>query len=309
MTIRDPRGLAMAASLGVASLMLVGKFWAFALTGSSAILADALESVVHLFATAFAAFGLWYASKPPDEQHPYGHGKIAYFAAAIEGVLIAIAAGVIIVTAGVALVTGPELQQLGLGLLITAALAAINGALGFALIGVGRRTNTLVLVSNGQHTLTDMWTSLGVLVGVALVWATGMTWLDPVVAMLVGVNILLTAYRLVRTAYDGLMERVDDAETERLIARLDAARDQGRIADWHHLRHRRINDHVWIEVHLLFEGPISLTEAHQRATRLEAGLRTLFPRDRVLVTTHLEPVSHEHPSAEHDDLTDALRPL
>ncbi|MDX1530610.1 MAG: cation diffusion facilitator family transporter [Rhodothermales bacterium] len=304
---RDQRRIAMAASLGIAVLMLVGKLVAFSLTGSTAILSDALESVIHVVATAIAAFSLWYAAQPPDPAHPYGHGKIAYFSSAFEGALILVAALGIAYAAVEALITGPELEQLGLGLLITAGLAAVNAVLGFSLIRIGKRTNAIVLVANGQHVLTDMWTSLGVLVGVGLVWATGVEWLDPVVALLVGLNIVWTAWRLLRRSYEGLMEKADAADSERLIETLRTAQAAGVLRGWHHLRHRRVNDQVWVEVHLLFEPDLPLHEAHRRATAVETDLRAHFPKDDVLVTSHLEPETHEHPELDrHEPFKDAL---
>jgi len=305
-TARDQRRLAMMASLGVAVLMLAGKLAAYFITGSTAILSDALESVIHLFATGIAAVSLWYAAQPPDPAHPYGHGKIAYFSSAFEGVLIALAAIAIIVMAVEALVTGPELQQLGIGLLITAVLAAINAVLGIALIRVGRKHNALVLVANGQHVLTDMWTSLGVLVGVGLVWATGILWLDPVVALLVGANIIWTSFRLLVRSYEGLMEKVESKDTARIVERLQAAEQEGAVSGWHQLRHRRVNDQVWIEMHLLFPPSLSITEAHARATAVEADVRALFPKDYVLVTSHLEPETHEHAHLAGESVHDAL---
>jgi cation diffusion facilitator family transporter len=301
------RKRAMGASLAVAVLMLGGKFAAFLLTGSTAILSDALESVIHLTATGIAAFSLWYAAQPPDAQHPYGHGKIAYFSSGFEGALILLAGGGIVWAGVHALLTGPELERLGLGLLITAALGAVNLALGLALIRTGRRTNAVVLVANGQHVLTDMWTSLGVLAGVGLVWATGAEWLDPAVAIVLGLNITWTAFGLIRTAYRGLMERVEPGETARVLDVLAAAQREGRIEGFHHLRHRRINDQVWIEVHLLLPDALPLDEAHHRATAVEAALNGLFPRDVVQVTSHLEPASHEHPAGlGHDEVADSL---
>jgi len=298
----------MGASLVVAVLMLGGKSAAYFITGSTAILSDALESGIHLFATGIAAFGLWYAAQPADSDHPYGHGKIAYFASALEGALILIAAVVIMVAAGRALVVGPELQQLGLGLIITAALAGVSGVLGTWLISVGRKHNALVLIANGQHVLTDMWTSLGVVVGVALVWLTDILWLDPLVAMLVGANILWTAARLMRRSYDGLMERADAEASQRIVDVLNEAVERGRVSGWHQLRHRHVNDQVWIEFHVLFEPTLSITEAHRRATEIETAIVALFDGFEVSVTSHLEPESHEHPTGGHEPLSDALLP-
>jgi cation diffusion facilitator family transporter len=290
----DPRKRAMAASLGVAVLMLVGKLAAFRLTGSSAILSDALESVIHLVATGIAAFSLWYAARPADPRHPYGHGKVAYFSAGFEGALILVAAVGIGVEAVRALSAGPELQRLGTGLLITGALAAVNAALGYWLIRTGRQTGAVVLVANGQHVLTDMWTSLGVLVGVGLVWATGIVWLDPVVALLAGANIAWSAVKLMREAARGLMDAADAADTERLTAVLEEAVAAGTIAGYHQLRHRRANDGAFAEVHLLFDDAITLADAHHGATEVEAALREALGGD-ALVTSHLEPEHHEHP--------------
>lgn len=299
--------IAMAASLAIAFVMLAGKLTAYALTGSTAILSDALESVVHLAATAVAGFSLWYAAQPPDRAHPYGHGKIAYFSSGLEGALILVAAVAIVWTAVLDLVHGPEVERIGIGLLITAALALVNLVLGVGLIRVGRRTNAIVLVANGHHVLTDMWTSLGVLVGIGLVWATGLVWFDPLCALLVGSNIVWTSGRLIQDAYGGLMETADPEATERVLAVLDEAVDEGLIDGHHHVRHRRVNDQVWIEQHLLLPDALRLDQAHERATAVETRQRGLFPESRVQVTSHLEPTTHDHPSdAPHDAVVDFM---
>ncbi|QDV06105.1 Ferrous-iron efflux pump FieF [Planctomycetes bacterium Poly30] len=295
----------MTLSLGVAVVMLIGKLAAWSLTGSSAIFSDAAESVVHFAATAMAGFSLWYASQPPDDQHPYGHGKIAYFSSGIEGGLILIAAVIILIQATLDLIEGPEVEHLGIGLAITGALGLINLFLGLALVRVGRSTNALVLVANGYHVLTDMWTSLGVVVGVALVWATGAVWLDPVVAILMGLNILWTSGRLIREAFAGLMETIDIDETARVMEVLDRAAATDRIKGHHHVRHRRVNDQIWLEQHLLMEDDLSLVEAHDRASQIEAEQRALFPQSHVQITSHLEPVTHDHADdVPHDAIVD-----
>ena len=295
---------AMRASIGAAVLMLVGKGWAFSLTGSTAILSDALESVIHLGATAMAGFSLWYARQPADRRHPYGHGKIAYFSSGVEGALIMVAGLAIAWQAVLALIDGPELQNLGAGLAITAALAVVNLVLGLYLIRTGKRTNALVLEANGHHVLTDMWTSLGVLVGVALVLITRLEWLDPLVALAMGLNILWTSGRLIRAAVRGLMDVADDAETERVLEVLAEATE---IDGFHHVRHRRVNDRVFLEQHLLLDDDLSLEEAHRRCSAVEARQRALFPESRVQITSHLEPVSHEHAEGvPHDAVVDGL---
>ena len=173
MPLRDPRRIAMLVSLAVSFLMLAGKVTAYMLTGSAAIFSDAAESVVHILATSFVAYSLWYAIKPADERHPYGHGKMAYISTGFEGGLILLASVTILASAVAALVRGPELRDLETGLLLIGGAACINLALGLYLIWTGRRHHSLVLVSNGRHVLSDMWTSTGVIVGVGLVWLTG----------------------------------------------------------------------------------------------------------------------------------------
>jgi cation diffusion facilitator family transporter len=298
----------MGLSLGVSVLMLVGKLAATVLTGSTAILSDAAESVIHLFATGFAGFSLWYAATPPDPDHPYGHGKIAYFASAVEGTLILIAA---VIIAGMAVrdfIAGPDLRQLDTGLFLLGGLTAVNLGLGWYLVRTGRRTNSLVLVSNGQHVLTDMWTSLGVIVGVGLVWATGVTWLDPAVGLLVAANILWTASRLLRRSVYGLMDEADPDATLALLDELTEAKADGTIAEYHQVRHRRSGDQVWVEYHLMFPGDMSIREAHARSHEVEDRVDALFPDDEVHVTAHLEPRRHDeaHPEG-HREPIDPLR--
>lgn len=303
----DIRARAMAASLLVSLLMLAGKLTAFSLTGSTALLSDAAESVIHLAATAIAAASLWFAQQPADRGHPYGHGKIAFFSAGFEGALILAAALFIIVTGVVDLVRGPEVRRLDLGLLITGGLMLINLALGLTLVRVGKRHSALILVANGQHVLADMWTSLGVLVGVGIVWLTGLVWLDPLVAIAVGLNIVWTALALIRGAFGGLLDQASPADTEQLVAVLARAQTEGVIAAYHQLRHRQSSDALWVEVHMLLPGDMSMAEAHRRATSVEEAITRSFPGMTVHMTTHLEPMGHDadHPGG-HRDLRDPL---
>ena len=296
------------ASLLVSFLMLAGKVTATYLTGSTAILSDAAESVIHLFATGFAGFSLWYAATPPDPGHPYGHGKIAYFASAVEGTLILLAALGIAWTAVRDLMIGASLQRLDVGLYLIAGLTLVNLALGQYLIRIGRRTNSLVLVSNGQHVMTDMWTSLGVVVGVGLVWLTGLQWLDPVVGLLVAANILWTASGLLRRSVYGLLDEADPEATKALLDELATAVEENLIAGFHQVRHRRSGDQVWIEYHLMFPGDMPIHEAHARSHQVEDRVDALFPDEDAYVTAHLEPRRHDeaHPD-QHREPTDPLR--
>lgn len=293
MTGRDIRRAAMGAGVLVTGLMLAGKLGAWWITGSAAILSDAAESVVHVLATGVAAFSLWYSEQAPDRRHPYGHGKIAYFSAGFEGALIGVAALGIFYAALRALILGPQLQEIGLGILITAILAAINGLLGFSLLLVGRRHHSLVLRANGMHVLTDMWTSLGVVIGVALVWATGWLWLDPVVAAVMGANILYTAVKLLRGAFNGLLDQADPEVSGRIIACLNSAVAGGDMEGFHQLRHRQADNILWIEFHAFLPGNMGVAAAHDHVTRVERALAALFPETTTYITTHIEP-AHLH---------------
>lgn len=296
----------MTASLVVAVLMLAGKAVAYLLTHSVAILSDLLESVIHLAATGMAAFSLWYSKQPPDQEHPYGHGKIAYFSAGVEGALVLAAAIGIFFTAGHALLDKAEPKSMGLGAVIMAALAVINLLLGLFLVRVGKRENEIVLVANGHHVLSDMATNFGVIAGILIVWLTGQAWLDAGVALLVGIQVLVMGIFLMRSAFNGLMEKADPVKTDAIRKVLRRAVEEGRLSDWHQLRHRMVDNDLWIEVHLILKGEETVTEAHKVATALEDQIRALFPKENVRITTHIEPAGHDedHPPGHPDHRDD-----
>lgn len=297
---RDWRIFVMGLSLAASVLMLGGKLFAYFITGSSAILSDAAESVIHGLATGFAAFSMWYSRRPASAEHPYGFGKIAYFSAGFEGSLILCAALAIYYQAGVALWRGPELQQLDWGLLITGGLAAVNLALGVSLVRVGRSHNDVILVANGMHVLTDMWTSVLVVAGVGLVWLTDIVWLDPVTAIFAASNIVYSAIGLMGRSFNGLLDQASPRRTELLLGRLRDAIDRGEVSGFHGLRHRSSHKQLWIELHMLLPGELPMSVAHERVTQVEKSLEALFPGYEVLITTHIEPSKHAdaHPDGE-----------
>jgi cation diffusion facilitator family transporter len=264
-------------SLAVGIGLLWVKFSAYQLTGSTAVLSDALESIVNVVAAVFALASLIFAGRPADRNHPYGHGKIEYFAAAFEGGLIAFAAILIIYEAGRGFFQVPELRQLDLGLAITFGAGVANAALGWFLIRTGKSTQSLTLVADGQHVLSDFWTSLGVIVGLLLVRFTGIAWFDPLVAAIVGLNLGWTGLRLVRHAAGGLLDEEDTKLLGRLIKALDAYRLPG-IIRIHHLRAIRAGRFTHVDAHLVVpefwpvERAHTLTESFEERVMSACGV-------------------------------------
>ncbi len=295
--LRDPRLAAMCVSLGAAVVLFIGKMAAVWITGSAALLSDAAESVVHIASTALVFFSMWYALRPPDSNHPYGHGKIAYFSAGFEGALILCTSVVVMGVALRSLLDPQPVDNLGPGLAIAASLTVINLALGQFLVRKGRTLNSLILISNGKHVLTDMWTSVGVIAAVAVVWATGFLWLDGVIAAVVGLHILRTGVTLSRRAFHGLLDQADVVKTNRMLDCLHQAVHEGTLTGFHQLRHRQTDNIIWVDVHMLLPDDMTNLVAHDRVTRVEAALRELFPEFTVHVTSHVEPESHDeaHP--------------
>lgn len=279
-------GLA-ALSFGVAIALLAVKFGAYALTGSQAIFSDALESIVNVVAAAFAIATLAYAGRPADRDHPFGHGKIEFFSAAFEGALVFGAAAVILWRATVALLEGAVPQRLDLGLLLVTGAGAANGALGWFLVRQGRRRRSLAIEADGQHVLTDFWTSVGVVGGLLVVHVTGWAWADPVVAMLMGCLLLGTGWRLVRRAAGGLLDEEDPALLKDLVAHLSPRVRDGLISV-HHLRAIRSGRLRHVTAHLVVPEFWTVERAHDAAEALAAGLQRDLGGDAE-IEFHVDP--------------------
>jgi len=294
-----PQRYAMRLSLGVGFFMLASKIAAYWLTGSAAILSDAAESVVHIVAVSFAAYSLWLSHKPPDRSHLYGHDKISFFSAGFEGAMIVMAAFYIIYVSVQKWMTGLKLEHLGLGTGLIVLASLINGGLGFFLIAIGKKHRSLILEANGRHVLTDCWTSIGVVFGLTLAMFTGWLEFDPLVAILVALNILWSGGHLIRRSIGGLMDEVDPAVEAHLKKLLDTLTGQHGL-QYHGLRHRSTGSTLWVEFHLLFAADTALASAHAVATRIEEELERQWP-GRAEVLTHLETLedhaqihSHSH---------------
>jgi len=256
-------------SLVVSLVLLAAKYQAYRMTGSTAILSDALESIVNVVAAVFALGGLAFAAQPADRNHPYGHGKIEFFSAAFEGGLIAFAAVLIIYEVIQALLHGVEIRALDAGLAIVVGAGLANLALGLYLLRVGRAYQSLTLVADGKHVLSDFWTSVGIVVGLLLVRATGIWWLDPVTAAVVALNLMWTGFRLVRHAAGGLLDEEDTGLLSRLLEALDSRLGQG-VIRVHHLRAIRAGRFHHVEAHLVVPEFWSVDQAHELSEDLAA---------------------------------------
>ncbi len=277
---------AMALSVAAGFFLLVLKAVAWKWTGSTAILSDLGESVAHMVAVCFAAYSLWLTLQPADSNHPYGHAKISFFSAGFEGAMIIVAALYILYEAVGAAVHGPELSNLGIGLALTTTGVLLNGSLGWYLVHSGKKRGSIILEANGHHVLTDCWTSLGVLLALALVRFTGWTYWDPIFAAAAALNILLTGVRLIRRSISGLMDAADP-EVNRLIEDLVGIETHKHGITHHNLRHRNIGDAHLVELHLCFPDNTLLRDAHRVATEIEDALEKNI-RPAAQVITHLE---------------------
>lgn len=278
-------------SLAVAIVLLVVKVAAAILTGSSAIYSDAVESVVHLFAVIFAAWAMRIAQKPADATHHFGHDKVQYLSSGFEGAMIAIAAVLILYEAGRQFVLGVEIERVSLGIALTAMVAAINLVLGLSLLRVGKASGSPLLRANGLHVLTDVWTSIAVLIALVLIQMTGWLWWDPIAAIIAACNILFTGVRLIRQSLAGLLDEADPVKERELLAVLEREAD-AHGAGFHNFRHRHSGHVDWVELHLVFDDKMTVQDAHAAATSIESAIAThLGPQARVI--THLEPKSAE----------------
>jgi cation diffusion facilitator family transporter len=257
-------------SLCVSLVLLLAKFEAYRRTGSSAVLSDALESIVNVVAALFGLGSIAFAGRPADRNHPYGHGKIEFFSAAFEGGLIAFAALLIVYEALQALVLGPELRDLDVGLAIVGGAGAANALLGVYLVRVGRRHASLALEADGKHVLSDSLTSAGILFGLALVRVTGFTWLDPLAAIGVALVLFWTGFRLVRVAAGGLLDEEDTELLGRLVRALAPHVGRQGVIRLHALRALRAGRYHHVDAHLVVPEFWSVERAHVVSDELAA---------------------------------------
>ncbi len=277
----------------IATILLKGAAWWW--TGSVGLLSDALESFVNLAGALMALWMLTLAAQPPDEKHAYGHSKAEYFASGFEGLLILVAALAIAHTAIDRLLHPQALEQVGVGLAISVVASLVNLGVARVLLAAGKQYGSVALKADGAHLMTDVWTSVGVIAGVAAVALTGWLWLDPILALIVATHILYTAWHLIRDAAAGLM---DAALPEEFLGSLESTllphRQQG--IGFHAIRTRQAGTRAFISLHVLVPGEWSVQRAHELAEQVEEDIRRAIPGAHV--TTHLEPL--EDPLSHQD---------
>lgn len=285
----DRRQLVRYAWLSVAAAVstMAIKFMAFAITSSVGLLSDALESTVNLVAAIGAVIALTIASRPADAEHEYGHAKAEYFSSFAEGAMIMIAAATIAWTAIDRLLNPQQLAHLGIGVAISIGASLINLAVALVLLRVGRRTRSIALEADGRHLMTDVWTTVGVVTAVLLVGLTDWEWLDPVIALAVAANIVVSGLRLVARSSRGLMDAaLPDQQREAIEAVLERHTSANTL--FHGVRSRESGHRAFMSVHVLVPGAWSVQRAHDFVEAVEADLRATV--DDLTVDTHIEPL-------------------
>jgi cation diffusion facilitator family transporter len=286
-------------SIGAAIATIALKTLAWRLTGSVGFLSDAAESVVNLVAATVALVTIRWATRPPDDDHMYGHEKAEYFSAGVEGALILVAAASIAFYAIDRLLHPVAIADVGIGIAVSTAATLINLAVATILIRAGREHRSITLEADGKHLMTDVWTSVGVIVGVAAVWATGWERLDPLIALAVAANIVVAGARLIRRSSGGLLDRrLPELEQQEIEAVLERARASG--IQFHAVRSRQSGRRSFVSLHMLVPGAWTIQQGHDLSERIEREIREVLPYANVL--THLEPI--EDPASFDDETLD-----
>ena len=248
-------------------LLLIGKMFAWYLTGSVAILTDAFESIVNVVAGLIGVYSLFVSAKPKDQDHPYGHGKAEFISAAVEGTLIAIAGFIIIYEALNNLIHPHTIKKLDYGIILVVITGLINYFAGAFCIKTGKKNNSLALVSTGKHLQTDTWSTLGIVVGLILILFTNLLWIDSVVAIAFSIFIIITGYKILRSSVAGIMDEADTSLLKKLVQTLNANRRENWI-DLHNLRIIKYGSTIHLDCHLTVPWYLNVHEAHKEIDAL-----------------------------------------
>lgn len=274
-------------SVGAALLTIVLKSAAWWATGSVGLLSDAAESSVNLVAAIATLVALRVSCRPPNQTHPFGQSKAEYFSAALEGQMIFIAAVFILYSASQRLIDPQPLEQVDIGLLLACASAGVNAVVGLLLLRVGRKQGSAALVADGKHLLSDVWTTVGVVVGLLLVHATGIDWLDPIVAIAVALHILWIGWSLLVESTSSLLDRAwEPQDREELVQML--SQYQSASTKVHGLRTRASGRERFAEMHVLVPGEWTVSQGYELVAEIEAAVRTRFSNARICC--ELEPL-------------------
>ncbi len=286
-------------SILVSVIVVLLKAGAYLLTGSVSLLSDAMESIVNVVAACTAYFALRIAAKPPDQTHQYGHEKAEYLSSIVEGSLILVAAFAIAQQGITRLFNLQALESLGWGMAVSMLATLFNFVMALALLRVGKKEDSIALEADGKHLMTDVYTSVGVFIGLCLVLITGWLWLDPAIAILVAANIVFEGGKLIKRSIDGLMDRALPQSEEKRIREIieQVLQSSNQTITYHGLRTRKSGHYRFADMHLLVPGNASLVEAHEWSEKLEKALTKQYPNIRVLI--HEEPV--EDPRAYLDN--------
>ncbi len=275
-------------SIGAAIITIALKAIAYFLTGSVGLLSDALESFVNLVGAIMALTMLTIAARPADEDHAYGHGKAEYFSSGVEGTLILLAAVSIVAAAIPRLITPRPLEQMGIGLAVSIAASLVNLIAALILLRASKLYQSITLEANANHLMTDVWTSVGVVIGVGAVAVTGWERLDPIVAFLVAGNIIWSGIRIVRKSALGLMDTALPVEEQNRVRSILEPYTQGGV-EYHALRTRQSGSRQFVSFHVLVPGGWTVQRGHRLLEKIEAEIRHAFPS--VTVFTHLESLN------------------
>jgi len=278
-------------SIGAGALILGLKYYAYLVSGSTALKSDAIESVVNIVAAFFALGAVIFADKPADKEHPYGHGKIEHFSAAFEGGLISLAAVLIAWEAIHAMWHGVEMKDLGRGLIFNFIAGLLNGLLGFFLVWMGRRQRSHAIEADGHHVLSDFWTTCGIAAGLLLVKFTGILWLDPIMALLVAILLAFTGFKLVRRSGQALLDMEDPELVKQLIEIINQRRPED-IITIHEMRTLRSGRYTHVDIHMVIPEFYEIGRAHDLAEGFGKQIVEAAGMEGEL-HTHIDPCQRE----------------
>lgn len=272
----------------IASIVLFAvKFFAYFITGSNAILTDAVESIVNIVTGSFALYSIYYAAKPKDEDHPYGHGKIEFLSSGFEGSMILIAGAGMVFKGAMAFFDKHEIQNLDLGLYLTIAAGAMNFILGRTLVTKGRKENSVTLIAEGKHLISDTYSSVAIVAGLVVIMLTKVEWIDYVITILVGLLIMYSGIKLVKESIDNLLDKADIAAINELVSLLNRNKKDKWI-DIHNLRVIKYGEHIHIDCHVTLPWYDKLSESHDEVDAIGLLIKEHM-HDKMEFFIHADP--------------------